>query len=138
MTQTTPKTPATGQQGFTLIEIIAVLVILGILAAVATPKFLDLQEEAKRKSLDSVVAAAQSRLSMKYAGEILSTGSESQAWTNIQTYCANDGGDIENDISYDGFGDTNPTIKCNWDNNSTTIEVEDTDGLSSNGTFTRP
>lgn len=59
------------QKGFTLIEIIAVLVILGILAAVAIPKFFNMQEEARNKTALAGVAAYQSNFSMAYASHLL-------------------------------------------------------------------
>ena len=66
-----PKKNHRGRDGFTLVEILAVLVIIGFIAAVAVPKYYNLQESAKRNAIESAYSEAKGRVVGYFGQELL-------------------------------------------------------------------
>lgn len=79
------------KNGFTLIELVIVIVILGLLAAIAAPKYVDLQSDAKTSVIEGIGGSMKSlsdmvRLKAEIKGELDRTGCVSTSIGSIEVW----------------------------------------------------
>lgn len=69
-------------KGFTLIELIVVIVILGIMSAIAVPKFVNFQSDARTSVINGLEGAIRGAATLAYSKSLIE-GEETQAAASV-------------------------------------------------------
>jgi prepilin-type N-terminal cleavage/methylation domain-containing protein len=77
------------KRGFTLIELVMVIVVISILAAIAIPKFINLQASARQAACDGNIATIRSAVAAYYAKTAVDGSASFPASLDAETFTDN-------------------------------------------------